>query len=1423
MKFTKIFLFSLLAIFSLSFVYSKVLATSGTGSVTVTVIQPPTATLTADSTLVDYNTTTTLRVSSTGTVSSCTVTWTGGSNTSGSSFSFPTSALTTATTYSLVCSGAGGDSTPSVVTVNVKPQPSCSDGLKNQDETGVDTGGICVTGSLTISPSACTITAGSSTCSVSGATWTTTKATSPALIDTNTNTTLSTLANNATALKVWVAYPQTVFNLNDGAKTLSSKTATALCASGSSWNGSTCALIVETCSDNLKNQDETGIDTGGICASGTLTVSPATCTIASGASSCSVTGATWTTAKATSPVLINKDTNSTISSLANNATAIKIDVAYPQTVFNLNDGVKTLSSKTATASCITGTSWDGVKCAPVVATCSDGIKNQDETGVDLGGSCASGTLTVSPTSCVIASGASTCTVTGAIWTTSKVSSPELVDTNTNTTLSTLANNATALKVWVAYPQTVFNLNDGAKTLSSKTATALCASGSSWNGSTCALIVETCSDNLKNQDETGIDTGGICASGTLTVSPATCTIASGASSCSVTGATWTTSKVTSTTLVDTNTNTVLSSSTNNATALKVWVSYPQTVFNLNDGAKTLSSKTATASCIAGTSWSGTKCDPIIPPTETCSDGIKNQDETGIDTGGTCASGTLTVSPTSCVIASGASTCTVTGAKWTTSKATSPALVDGNTGLTLSTLANNATALKVWVGYPQTVFNLKDGAKILASSSATTVTSSCIAGTTWDGSVCAPSAETCSDGIKNQDETGIDTGGTCASGTLTVSPTSCVIASGASTCTVTGAKWTTSKATSPALVDGNTGLTLSTLANNATALKVWVGYPQTVFNLKDGAKILASSSATTVTSSCIAGTTWDGSVCAPSAETCSDGIKNQDETGIDTGGTCASGTLTVSPTSCVIASGASTCTVTGAKWTTSKATSPALVDGNTGLTLSTLANNATALKVWVGYPQTVFNLKDGAKILASSSATTVTSSCIAGTTWDGSVCAPSAETCSDGIKNQDETGIDTGGTCASGTLTVSPTSCVIASGASTCTVTGAKWTTSKATSPALVDGNTGLTLSTLANNATALKVWVGYPQTVFNLKDGAKILASSSATTVTSSCIAGTTWDGSVCAPSASSGNLTILPSSCIINLDSSTCTVTGATWTTINATSPALVDGNTGATLSTLANNNVTPLEVWVGYPQTVFDLKDGTSNLDTVTISSSCKSGTTWNGSSCSKVGVCENGAVNFPDCTLTSGGSCVNGAVPPLCIINSDGTCNNGATNPEGGCTNLVAKDGYWTDWFPTPQGCSGSFTQRSDYIKAINGGIDDPAGLANGTKTQTITYNECPVITSSDATLNGKTISSSVKIPYNSKIKLEWTTNQYATKGCECNSTDLNGKETYCGNLSPITTPALKRDTKYVITCKGAYDLTDTKIINVSVDKINANYIEQ
>ncbi len=193
---------------------------------TVTQTPPPVITVTltaAPQTMTLPTNQTILTWTTTGSPDSCSAfgSWTGVKDPAGNSETMSNLAQGTYS-YQILCQKAG--SYNAMDTVNVT----------------VNAGAPGVSGSLTISPNICTINNGASTCNVTGATWTTTGATSPAVINGTTSAIISTLANNATPLQVTVSYPSTTFYLKDGSTTLDSKPAFANCGPGSAWDGAAC-------------------------------------------------------------------------------------------------------------------------------------------------------------------------------------------------------------------------------------------------------------------------------------------------------------------------------------------------------------------------------------------------------------------------------------------------------------------------------------------------------------------------------------------------------------------------------------------------------------------------------------------------------------------------------------------------------------------------------------------------------------------------------------------------------------------------------------------------------------------------------------------------------------------------------------------------------------------------------------------------------------------------------------------------------------------------------------------------------------------------------------------------------------------------------------------------------------------------------
>ncbi|HEU0086006.1 MAG TPA: hypothetical protein VFQ59_03585 [Candidatus Paceibacterota bacterium] len=221
--------------------------------------------------------------------------------------------------------------------------------------------------------------------------------------------------------------------------------------------------------------------------------------------------------------------------------------------------------------------------------------------------------------------------------------------------------------------------------------------------------------------------------------------------------------------------------------------------------------------------------------------------------------------------------------------------------------------------------------------------------------------------------------------------------------------------------------------------------------------------------------------------------------------------------------------------------------------------------IGSGTTMFSLRHGTQVLDTANAT---ATCDSQSTWNGSVCAPSNSPINLTL-TANPNSVPSGGTSIIAWNATNATTCVANGG-----VSGWSGTRNK-------QGD-----FTAVINQT----------TTFHISCSNQYGQSATRSVVVS-----------VQTPTSVSGNLSISPTFCTIPLGASTCT-SRATWSTHNASSPRLVDRNTAATL--YSTQNGTNQLVWVSYPQTVFDLKDGNQILDTKTATASCASGT-WDGTKC--------------------------------------------------------------------------------------------------------------------------------------------------------------------------------------------------------------------
>jgi hypothetical protein len=273
-------------------------------SVTVNVLPPvlPTVTVTATPAAVSFNGSSTISWTSTG-ATSCSSVSGGGTGTTGT---FNTGALTTNTQYNVSCTNMAGTTTDSV-TVAVGSAPSY--------------------GSISTN-SPCTIAEGSSTGSLRF-TWSTTNpVTTSAITSPSFGANLFSANSGTNLLHTGIPHGTSTYYLYNNSALLDQTTATCNCASGTSWNGTSCASVVDggwsewsptascpvTCGQSASTLTRTCTNPapangGASCVgsatqsceatvacvtTGTLTPANPSCIIAPGDSSCNV-NMTWTT------------------------------------------------------------------------------------------------------------------------------------------------------------------------------------------------------------------------------------------------------------------------------------------------------------------------------------------------------------------------------------------------------------------------------------------------------------------------------------------------------------------------------------------------------------------------------------------------------------------------------------------------------------------------------------------------------------------------------------------------------------------------------------------------------------------------------------------------------------------------------------------------------------------------------------------------------------------------------------------------------------------------------------------------------------------------------------------------------------------------------------------------------------------------
>ncbi|MBL0025187.1 MAG: T9SS type A sorting domain-containing protein [Saprospiraceae bacterium] len=357
---------------------------------------------------------------------------------------------------------------------------------------------------------------------------------------------------------------------------------------------------------------------------------------------------------------------------------------------NLNNaGTYTVTVTNASGCTSTFQKVLNISASPSCATCNDGIQNGNETGVDCGGSCdpcggcTNITVEISTDQYPTETSWNIKNSAGVVMaTSSKYSLPFTLNTHTYC----LPVDCYTFTINDVYADGIlspgyFNVSDGTRVLVSNSAFTTSKAFIFCLGN---AIPSTCSDGIKNGDETGIDCGGSC------------------DPC------------------------------------------PSCSDRIKNGDET-----------------GIDCGGSCLPCATCTDGIKNGNETGIDCGGSCAPCQSCVNisveiktdqyptETSWNIKNSAGVVVANSSKYTLpftlNTHTYCLPVDCYTFTINDVYADGILA----PGY----FKVSDGTRVLVSNSAFTTSKSvnfCL------GNAIPP---TCTDGIKNGLETGIDCGGIC----------------------------------------------------------------------------------------------------------------------------------------------------------------------------------------------------------------------------------------------------------------------------------------------------------------------------------------------------------------------------------------------------------------------------------------------------------------------------------------------------------------------------------------------------------------------------------------------------------------------------------------------------------------------------------------
>lgn len=742
------------------------------------------------------------------------------------------------------------------------------------------------------------------------------------------------LASIGLSLQQCTCFQAFVFQVCDGTNNGSSPT----------WStGVNVSTDCVSCDDNIKNGDETGVDCGGSCAPCPEYICEAPSQLYANNIISNQAGLNWASVEDATLYEVQRKLRSSSTWISTNVTSntlvisnLVIGELYEWRVRSFCG--TSFSDWSSTCTFVAGNSTSS-SClsSGVQPTCFDNIQNQGETGVDCGGPCSACQDGVS---CITPSGIYADNISGSqarlnwlavtgvsiyqvrfklrsatIWSVGNA-------TSTNYTISNLT--AGAVYEW--------QVRSYCGSAYSDWSVACTLVGGVANSTSCVRTgtQPTCSDNIQNQGETGVDCGGPCspcAEETACEAPLTIyannilnnkvtlnwSLVSGASSYEI-----------QIRLLSNNSWYTFPGITQ--TRLELSGIVPGQVYEWK--VRTVCSATTTSwssTCsFVGNAGTGNTCTGVIPEvdTPTCEDNIQNGDETGVDCGGSlcapCPEVVTCEAPTG-LYANGIEINRATLNWLSVDEATIYQLqIKLTTAVSWYTFNTSATNISIrglgtgavyeWRVRTYCGTEYSDWSSSCTFVGADANSSSClntetVQPTCFDniqnqgetgidcGGPCQ-ACETCFDNIQNQNETGVDCGGVCAP---CPTPESCEVPSGLYVSSITRSSarlnWTAVSGANTYVVQiklsaatawysfstGSSYLTIRGLSNGFDY--DWRVYTQCDTGSSDWSEACTFIAGVATSGACVSATFPEGEVA-----TCYDNIQNGNETGVDCGGSC-----------------------------------------------------------------------------------------------------------------------------------------------------------------------------------------------------------------------------------------------------------------------------------------------------------------------------------------------------------------------------------------------------------------------------------------------------------------------------------------------------------------------------------------------------------